>query len=424
MRGILRVKGKEFRLLDLTIIDLINQLDNLSQLEFEVAPETGRDYFDVACIVYKKERNRTSEEYMKACVKAFRDKLISVSNKPEYAVKLGSLGISKSDVALLSNNAQAIQDVAEALSEKNPFEIAKAIRFFDIAGDYYQGSFVGYVVHIMHDNQPKVLCGLSSVVYKAPKKVENPKSALMMISDDGELSFDWNIQNYHYKQMSPYFDKVSIHGDSYHYFSYSCVDYSDVRASALDLLVVKIDCHDSAEGDMLGNFVRGFPDDVAKEVVVIIDACQSGKYHRDWGNKTSMLLTTCNSAESAYTNDREISTFGKFFQDGVITVEGLLRYYGTLITDPRISVGKDPEYHGVLHAVPVKLIDVLMDSIAPTGQKAGFDIAKCIVDYMDDNSHMINVIADFISLLGQGGYSVGSCISEYVGDFLAADVIE
>lgn len=422
MRGILRVKGKEFRPLDLTIIDLINQLDNLPQVEFEVPRETGRDYFDVVCIVYRKEKIRTSEEYMKACIKAFRDKLISVFNKPEYAVKLGSLGLSKFDVALLSNNAPAIHEAAEALPGKNPFEMAKALRFFDIAADHHQVQFAGYSARIMHDDQPTSVLNLSSVVYKAPKKVDSPKSALMMISDDGELSFDWNIQNYHYKQMSPYFDKVSIYGDSYHLVSYSSVDFGDMRASELDLLVVKIDCHDSAEGDMLGPFVRGFPDGLAKQVVVIIDAYQSGKYHRDWGNKSSILLTTCSSSESAFTNDREISTFGEFFQSGVVTVEGLLKYYGTLNTNPQISVGKDPEYHGALHAVPVKLIDALMDSIAPEGQKGGFDIAKCIVDYMDDNSHMINMISEFVSPLGQVGYRLGSYVAEYVGDCSVVEV--
>ncbi len=419
MRGILRVKGKEFRLIDITIIDLINQLDNLAQVEFEVAAETGRDYFDVACIVYRKEKIRTSEEYMKACIKAFRDKLISVSSKAEHAAKLGSLGLSKSDVALLSNNGPVIQEMAQALSGKNPFEMAKALRFFDIAGDHYQASFTGYSAQIVHGDQPTFVWSLPSIAYKAPKKIENPKTGLVMISDDGEFSFDWNIQNYHYKKMSPYFDEVSIYGDSYHYVSYETIDYSAIRSSQLDFLVVKVDCHDSPEGDMLGRAVRAFPDGLAKEVVVIIDACHSGKYHRDWGNKTSILLTTCNSAESAFTNDREISTFGEFFKDGVITVEGLLRYYGTLSTDPRVSVGQEPEYHGALHAVPVKLIDALMDYITPKGQKGGFDIAKCIVDYMDDNSHMINVISDFINLLGQeGGHGVSQCIAEYVGDCL------
>lgn len=425
MRGILRVKGKEYRLIDLTIMDLINQLDKLPEVEFEVAPETGRDYFDVACIVYRKEKIRTSEEYMKACIKAFRDKLISVFSKAEHAAKLNSLGISRLDVALLSNNGPVIGEMAQALSGKNPFEMAKALRFFDIAGDHYQASFTGYSAQIMHGGHPTFVWSLPSIAYKAPKKVESPKSGLLMISDDGELSFDWNIQNYHYKKMSPYFDEVSIYGDSYHYLPYETINYNAIRASRLELLVVKVDCHDSEEGDMLGRCVRNFPDGLAKEVVVIIDACYSGKYHRDWGNKKSLLLTSSNSSESAYTNDREISTFGDFFKDGVITVEGLLRYYGTLSTDPRVSIGQDPSYHSALHAVSVKLIDALMDSIAPQGQKGGFNIAKCIVDYLDDNSHMINIVGEFINLLGQGsGCRIGSCITEYVGDCSEVDVVE
>ena len=100
---------------------------------------------DVVCLVYRlaaKEAN-PDDTHIFACMDAFRKSLIKLVNDGTNSSKLFELGIKGADIALLSNSVFNVRELAKQCGDKNPYELAKGLRFMQIAQDIYGDDFVG-----------------------------------------------------------------------------------------------------------------------------------------------------------------------------------------------------------------------------------------------------------------------------------------
>ncbi|MBA2629384.1 MAG: hypothetical protein H0U78_05050 [Rickettsiaceae bacterium] len=388
MYGKLKIKGKDADISSLTIFDIINHLKDLSSVGFTNAEETGKDYMDVLCSVYRLAAKEMGPEdtHILACLDIFRKSLIRLVNDGASTSKLFELGIKGSDIALLSNSPFNVRELAKSCGDKNPYELAKELRFMQIAKDTYGDDFVGNnitVSHLGHEIPLDELIENKLYTKKAKDKVE---TAILLVEGDGETAWDYNNSAYDYAKLSKCFDMSMVLGSSSHDIDMSSVGErfsvgtyaADVRKLNLDLLVIKFNLHDSKEFATLGRAVKMFPDDLAKETVYIIDTCYSGQYHVGW-EKDAWLISTSSASQPAYGGHcRKMADFEKYCGSGAVTLESILKFYSTYtMSEPQVSRGATA-YTNTICAMPIKtltdLIFKLQEAVPDPSLVVTFDI--------------------------------------------------
>jgi len=343
---------------------------------------------DVVCLVYRlaaKEAN-PDDTHIFACMDAFRKSLIKLVNDGTNSSKLFELGIKGADIALLSNSVFNVRELAKQCGDKNPYELAKGLRFMQIAQDIYGDDFVGKGITVSHLGDDIPLDSLIDSKLYTKKAKDKVKTAVLLIEDDGEAAWDYNNSAYDYDKLSKCFDMSMVFGSSSHDIDifnvgemFSVGIYAaETRKLNLDLLVVKLNLHDSKEFGMLSRAVKMFPSDLAKETIYVIDTCYSGKYHEGW-EKDAWLISTSSASQPSYGGHyRKMADFEKYCDSGVVTVEGTLKFYSTYtMSEPQVSRGATA-YTTAISAMPVReLTDLLFKPQAiPDSNVVTFDIGE------------------------------------------------
>jgi len=134
MHGQILVKGLEVHVNDITLYDVIKQLQSIMDVEFQEAEVTKLDYFDLVSKLYATAICPLPSIEDKALVGSiciYVSMLFESAKKdPIVNKKLVDLGAKPIDFAFMNSDVAVVQNLLNQLDIINIFSIAKSIRMY------------------------------------------------------------------------------------------------------------------------------------------------------------------------------------------------------------------------------------------------------------------------------------------------------
>lgn len=324
LRGILKIDGLAVLIFDLTLDDIIKQLQDLDSLSFTRPLDSDRQYADIVMQVYRNNRyqaNAPCQEFYNTIKNIFSDQ----SKWP----KLQELGFTELDAAFVFNDKEAIRALGLANTENTIYRLGQKYRMADFS--LGNKNYDALILPISTQNGSIAVFDLPDNAF-VNQSSKMPDSLLIHISLDGEGTWDYNQEAYLDKYMAPSFDITIQFGNGSQYITNDKIQIllghnkvNQLKQQNLACALVFIHGHGSEKSQEYSPILKSLYKKLARTTIVMLCSCYSGQYHDEWnGEEGVFFISTSKQDESTFCSTKAFE-FSKYFPNQV-NLLGILNF--------------------------------------------------------------------------------------------------